>query len=86
MRILVVEDDQATREVLAHVLESFGHSVFSVADQESAAQALQTTKPDLILLDLLLNGDVSTPFVQLVRDLMAKPFELDALEELVGGR
>lgn len=51
-RILVVEDDNATRDALQRILEAEGLLVHSVADGEKAVGALETGKFQAIVLDL----------------------------------
>jgi DNA-binding response OmpR family regulator len=53
-RILVVEDDADTREVLAAALEHAGYSVTGAVDGIEAQQLLDTAAPDAIVLDLWL--------------------------------
>ena|SRR5438128_2550638 len=53
--ILVVEDDAATRDAVALVLEDEGYSVTGVANGQEALHHLrQTSAPNLILLDLMM--------------------------------
>jgi len=53
--ILVVEDDPATRDAVAIVLQDEGYAVTGVANGQEALQHLRrTTPPDLILLDLMM--------------------------------
>ena len=53
--ILVVEDDAATRDAVALVLEDEGYSVTGVANGQEALHHLrQTPPPNLILLDLMM--------------------------------
>ena len=53
--ILVVEDDAATRDAVALVLEDEGYSVTGVANgQEALLHLRQTAPPNLILLDLMM--------------------------------
>ena len=52
--ILVVEDDDAVREVTVAVLEDAGYSVHAVADGPRALAAVTTEPPALVLLDLSL--------------------------------
>ncbi len=54
--ILVVEDDQRLRRILAEALESGGYDTAEVGDGETALKAADELKPDLILLDLKLPG------------------------------
>ena len=53
-RILVVEDDTATREVLRRILELEGCDIDLVADGEKAVGALAQRRYDAIILDIAL--------------------------------
>jgi two-component system response regulator MtrA len=55
-RVLVVDDDPALSEMLGIVLRGEGFDPSFVADGESALRAFHETKPDLVLLDLMLPG------------------------------
>ena len=55
-RILVVEDDTVTCEVIQVVLEDFGFEIMIVRDAEQTQQVAQDAPPDLVLLDLSLPG------------------------------
>jgi DNA-binding response OmpR family regulator len=52
--VLVVDDEPMVREVLARYLERDGFRVDAVEDGEQAIEAFSTTRPDLVLLDLML--------------------------------
>jgi twitching motility two-component system response regulator PilG len=52
--LLVVEDDEATRELLAHVLTGAGHRVRTADDGRKGLDAVAAEKPDLIVLDIML--------------------------------
>jgi CheY-like chemotaxis protein len=53
--ILVVEDDAATRDAVALVLEDEGYSVTGVANgQEALSHLRQASPPQLIVLDLMM--------------------------------
>jgi putative two-component system response regulator len=54
--ILVVEDDQANRQLLVRLLSRHGYTVESVTDGEAALAAVDIRLPDLILLDVQLPG------------------------------
>ena len=53
-RILIVEDDAIFRSVIADNLASEGYRVDIAASGEAALEQVQSTPPDLILLDLTL--------------------------------
>ncbi len=53
--ILVIEDDPATRNAVAIVLQDEGYAVTGVANgQEALLHLRHTAPPDLILLDLMM--------------------------------
>ena len=53
-RVLVVDDDQALSEMLGIVLRAEGYEALFCEDGSKAQAIFQETKPDLILLDLML--------------------------------
>jgi two-component system, OmpR family, response regulator MtrA len=55
-RVLVVDDDAALAEMLGIVLRTDGFEPAFVADGSQALQAFRDTKPDVVLLDLMLPG------------------------------
>jgi two-component system, NarL family, sensor histidine kinase EvgS len=52
--ILVVEDDQSTREVVVDLLTSFGYAVSTACDGAEARASVAQSLPALIILDLVL--------------------------------
>jgi two-component system phosphate regulon response regulator PhoB len=56
MNVLVVEDEEAIREMLGVVLEQAEFSVQAVPDTHQAQTLLSGYRPDLILLDWMLPG------------------------------
>ncbi|WP_068402855.1 MtrAB system response regulator MtrA [Kribbia dieselivorans] len=55
-RVLVVDDDAALAEMLGIVLRNEGLDVTHVADGAEALGAFRESKPDLVLLDVMLPG------------------------------
>ena len=55
-RVLVVDDDQALSEMLGIVLRAEGYEALFCDDGSKAQGIFQETKPDLVLLDLMLPG------------------------------
>ena len=55
-RVLVIDDDTALAEMIGIVLRGEGLEVSLCADGTSALDALRRTRPDLVLLDLMLPG------------------------------
>lgn len=57
--IMVVEDEQIVAEDLIHWLKTLGYAVGArAATGREAIQLCETTRPDLILMDILLSGDM----------------------------
>ena len=55
-RVLVVDDDQALSEMLGIVLRAEGYDALFCDDVYTAQGIFKETKPDLVLLDLMLPG------------------------------
>jgi CheY-like chemotaxis protein len=56
-RILVVEDDRIIARSLRMILEQLGYEVTALASTGQAAiREAKETKPDLILMDIILDG------------------------------
>jgi two-component system response regulator ResD len=53
-RVLVVDDEPMVRDVLSRYLTREGFTVEAASDGESAIAALDSARPDLVLLDLML--------------------------------
>ena len=54
MNILIVEDETALAEAVAHILRKAGHSADWVADGQSALDYVRAGAYDLVLLDIML--------------------------------
>ena len=52
--ILVVDDEPTQREMLAEALEAEGFTIVTAADGRAALLAFRESRPDLVLLDLML--------------------------------
>lgn len=55
-RVLVVDDDQDILEPLILILEDEGYSVDTTSKAENTYVKIESFKPDLILLDILMSG------------------------------
>lgn len=53
-KILIVEDDRFLRELMARKLREGGFEVIEAGDGEEGLKKIKETKPDLVLLDLIL--------------------------------
>lgn len=56
LRILVVEDNAANRELISYLLSSFGHQPLLTADGESGLSCAREQLPDLVLCDIQMPG------------------------------
>ena len=53
-RVLIVDDDAATREGLAELLETAGYETIAADGFESARRVLRTAPPDVLITDIRL--------------------------------
>jgi two-component system cell cycle response regulator DivK len=51
-KILIVEDNEDSRELLAKVLRNKGYMIVEAVDGEEAIEKVVSEKPDLVLLDI----------------------------------
>lgn len=72
-KILIVEDDQYLLTLFRFALQTRGSDfdIVTAADSDSALSAARDIKPDLILLDILLPGDVDG--VEICRQIRSDP-------------
>ena len=54
--ILIVDDQLCVRQLVSEELIDHGYRVDSVGDAESARRCLMSSRPDLVVLDLYLDG------------------------------
>ncbi len=67
-RVLVVDDDEGVRTVVAWQLEADGFSIAQAADGLQALDALATEHPDIVVLDLSLPGVGGLDVLRRIRD------------------
>lgn len=70
-RILVVDDSSLSRRIMRSILEPAGHSVQEASDGMMAIERYFLDRPDLVLLDLLMEGLEGL-------DVLARLREMDA--------
>ena len=68
--ILVVEDGLTDMEILSRYLQQAGYSVISATSSEEALVKMDSTKPDLIFLDVILPGKSG---FEICRELKSNP-------------
>lgn len=54
MQILIVDDEKALVKGLRYTLEKEGYTVQAAYDGQEALDILKNSKPDIIILDLML--------------------------------
>ncbi len=54
--VLVVDDSPTDQHVISGVLEKNGHETLTATDGEEAIQIAQTSQPDVILMDVVMQG------------------------------
>jgi CheY-like chemotaxis protein len=55
-RILVVEDDPDTNEILSKLLRSYGHRTTCAFTGEGALAVIGSARPELVILDIMMPG------------------------------
>jgi len=66
-RVLIVDDRETNRDILARMLEPLGFPVAQAAGGSEALAMLDTWNPGLILLDLVMPGMNGKDFLRIVR-------------------
>lgn len=56
MKILIADDNDLTRQMIADVIGSMGHELFLVADGPAALMSARAQMPDLVILDVEMPG------------------------------
>jgi len=95
-KILVVDDNEANRDILHMRLKAHGYHVLQAADGEEAIAATHQHLPDLILLDIMMpkidgveacrriKGDATLPFIPIIL-VTAKSDSKDVVAGLEAG-
>ncbi|MBI2853571.1 MAG: response regulator transcription factor [Chloroflexi bacterium] len=83
-KILVVEDEENLRETLRYKFTAEGYRVTAAADGEKAVALAKASRPDLILLDIMLPGLDGLEVCRILRKDMSVPIlMLTARDEVV---
>ena len=53
-RILIIEDNPANMELMAYLIQAFGHSVFQAYNGEEGLEVARRELPDLVICDVHL--------------------------------
>jgi DNA-binding NtrC family response regulator len=74
--VLVVDDQACVRDLIAEILVDDGHEVRSVGDAASAMEQVQAPWPEVVLLDLYLDGSQG---FDLLRDIKCRHLDLPVI-------
>ena len=69
--IYYVEDDRGIRELVVYTLQNTGFQAVGFENGQQLFNALQSTKPQLILLDIMLPGDDGMTILRRLRSDIA---------------
>jgi len=72
-KILVVDDDDALREMVGLVLSSSGYQPIFASDGLSAVEIFRENNPDLVLLDIMLPGQSGIDVCNQIRAVSGVP-------------
>jgi two-component system response regulator MtrA len=72
-KILVVDDDDALREMVGLVLNAAGYATVFAADGLNAVEVFRAEEPDLVLLDIMLPGQSGIEVCKQLRALSGTP-------------
>ncbi|MDO8721610.1 MAG: sigma-54 dependent transcriptional regulator [Syntrophales bacterium] len=67
--ILVVDDEEEIRKILAHIIEAEGFKALLAPDGHKAIQAVCVAKPDAVLLDVRMPGLNGMEVLKKIKDL-----------------
>lgn len=59
-KVLLIDDDEGIQDAIGSILEFEGFETHAVGSAQEVGIALKSQKPDVILLDLLLDGTSGT--------------------------
>ena len=68
-RILVVDDEEEVRQLVAEFLEIRGYSVITAATGLEALTAVKHYRPDLVLMDIMMPGMTGLETLQRIREI-----------------
>lgn len=86
MRVLIAEDDEVVREVLATVVEDDGHEPLVAADGEAAWALFRDEGADVVLTDWRMPGCPGVELCRRIRAHAGRPYAYVVLVTALGDR
>lgn len=68
-RIMIIEDDQSFHDLYIELLADTDYKIICTYDGDEAMEKLEEDKPDLIILDMLLDLMAGDTFFRLIRNM-----------------
>ncbi len=68
MRMLVIDDEEDICETIAEIASTYHFQVSTINNPDNVASAIATTKPDFIMLDLMMPGTDGVELLRLLAD------------------
>ncbi len=83
VKVLIIEDEKAVRELVGRMLESRNHTMIEASDGIQGLQAYQAEKPDVVVTDIIMpNADG----LEVIRKIMQWEPEAKIIAISGGGR
>lgn len=67
VKVLVVDDDRDLRFLIASAFQAEGHTVAEADDGEAALAMVESTRPDAVILDLMMAGSHGWDLLRSIR-------------------
>ena len=91
-RVLLIDDDEDLRGIVASGLEALGYEVTALGDGRSGLEALQSLKPDVLVVDFAMPEMTGADVAKKARELcpglpvvLASGYsDTDAIERAIG--
>jgi CheY-like chemotaxis protein len=68
-KVLVIEDDQAVRSVIARALQRLGHTVLEGTDGRDGFDQFLRTRVDLVITDILMPNQEGIETIEQIKEL-----------------
>jgi two-component system response regulator (stage 0 sporulation protein F) len=81
--ILLVEDDDLVRDMLAQMLERASHTLITATNGEEAVEMLKSTEPDIMITDIIMPKKSG---ITLISEVKNKHPDMEIIAISGGGR